>query len=107
MRLNKRLLPLLLLTKTLLLHWEIPNMVPFLLALEANDLGRILDLYLALLLVTLGLIIVIGVKSKSTLFIGGLLHTQHVVKCSLPFMTLFQAFLHRSGLGLELSSLYG
>ena len=43
-----------------------------------------------------------GHYTNSTLVIGGLLHTQHVVKCGLPFVTLFQAFLQRSGLGLEL-----
>ena len=79
-------------------------MVPFNLALEASDLGRILDLNLALLLVDRGLVLDVGVESKSTLVIGELLHTQHVVKSTLPFMTFFQAFLQRSGLGLELSS---
>ena len=55
---------------------------PFNLALEANDLGRILDLNLALLLLlNLGLGLVVGVESKSTLVIRGLLHTQHIVKC--------------------------
>ena len=55
--------------------------MPFNLALEANDLGRILDLFLALLLVALalGLVLVIGVESKSILVIGGLLHTQHLI----------------------------
>ena len=99
-RLNKRPLSSLLLTKRLLLHRAIPNVVPFNLALEASDLGRILDLNLALLLINLGLVLVVGVESKSTLVIGVLLHTQHVVKCGLPFMTLFQAFLQRSGMGL-------
>ena len=75
-------------------------MVPFLLALEANDLVQILDLYLALL-INLGLVLVVGVESKSTLVIGGLLHTLHIVKCALPFMTLYQVFLQRSDLGLE------
>jgi hypothetical protein len=52
-------------------------MMPFNLALEANNLGRILDFVLALLLVAhaLGLVLVIGVESKSTIVIGGLLHT--------------------------------
>ena len=77
-----------LLTKRLLLHRAIPNMVPFNLALEASDLGRIL--------VDRGLVLGVGFESKSTLVIGGLLHTQHVVKCPLPFMTL--------SLDLELSS---
>ena len=84
-----------LLTKRLLLHWAIPNVVPFNLALEASDLGRILDLNLALLLLfllNLGLGLVVGVESKSTLVIGGLLHTQHVGKCTFPFMTLSKTF---------------
>jgi hypothetical protein len=64
-------------------------MMPFNLALEANDLGQILDLVLALLLlVTLGLVLVIGVESKSTLIIRGFLHTQNIIKCGFPFMTL-------------------
>ena len=79
-------------------------MVPLNFVLEANNLGLMIDLFLALLLVTLGLVLIIGVESKSTLVIGGLFHTQHVVKCTLPIMKLFQTFLHRSGLGLELSS---
>ena len=79
-------------------------MVPFFLALEANNVVRILDLILALLLVvldlilTIGLLLIIGVESKSSLVIGGFLHTQHLVKCGLPFMTLFQVFLQRSDL---------
>jgi hypothetical protein len=69
-------------------------MVPFNFALEANNLGQILDLFLALLVVVyLGLVIVIRDKSKSTLVIGGLLHTQDLVECGLPFMTIFQVFL--------------
>src|SRR5664279_5424238 len=108
MRLNLWPLPLLLLTKRLLLQRARSNMVPFNLALEANNLGRILDLFLALVLVDLvlllevGLLLIIGVESKSTLVIGGSLHTQHIIKCGLPFMTLFQVFLQRSDLGLEL-----
>ena len=39
----------------------------------------------------------IGVESKSTLVIWRFLHTQHVVKCGLPFMTLLHIFLQRSG----------
>ena len=35
-------------------------------ALEANNLRRILDLFLALLLVQLGLLLLVGVESKST-----------------------------------------
>ena len=38
--------------------------------LEASNLGRILRLFLALLLVNLGLVLVVGVESKSTLVIG-------------------------------------
>jgi len=92
--LNLRPLPLLLLTKRLLLQRVRSNMVPFNFALEANNLGRIFDLSLALLLlVALGLLLVVGVESKSTLFIGGLLNTQHIVKFGLPFMTLYQVFL--------------
>src|SRR4051812_24652236 len=79
-------------------------MMPFNLALEANNLGRILDMRLALLLDEHGLILV-GVESKSTLVIGGLLPTQNLVKCRLPFMTLFQVFLQRCDLGLELFDL--
>src|SRR4051812_11933899 len=75
--------------------------MPFNLALEANNLGRILDLRLTLLLDEHGLLIV-GVESKSTLVIGEFLSTQNLVKCRLPFMTLFQVFLQRSDLGLEL-----
>ena len=77
-------------------------MMPFKLALEANNLGRVLDLFLALLLVALGLVLVIGVESKSTLVIGASLNSQHIVKYGLPNMTLFQVFLQRSDLGLEL-----
>src|SRR3954464_3365911 len=76
-------------------------MMPFNLALEANNLGRILHLRLALLIDKHGLLIV-GVESKSTLVIGGFLSTQNLVKCRLPFMTLFQVFLQISDLGLEL-----
>jgi heme/copper-type cytochrome/quinol oxidase subunit 4 len=77
-------------------------MMPFIFALEANNLGRILDFALAILLVALGLVLVIGDESKSSFVIGGFLHTQNVVKCGFPFMTLFQVFLQRSDLGLEL-----
>jgi hypothetical protein len=78
-------------------------MVPFNFALEANNLGRIFDLSLALLiLVNLGLLVVVGDKPKSTLVIGGFLHTQHIVEFRFPFMTLYQVFLQRSDLGLEL-----
>ena len=47
-------------------------MMPFNLTLEASNLGRILDLFLALLLLilNLGLVLVVGVESKSTLVIG-------------------------------------
>ena len=95
-------LPLLLLAKRLLLQRARSNMVPFNFALVTNNFGRILELFLALfLLVILGLVLVIGVESKSPLVIGASLHTQHVVKCGLPIMTLFQVFLQRSDLGLE------
>ena len=63
-------------------------MMPFNLALEANNLGRILDLFVALLLVDLGLVLVIGNDSKSSLVIGFFFHCQHIVKCGLPFMPL-------------------
>ena len=78
---NLRPLPLLLLTKRLPLQRARSNMVPFNFALEANNLGRIFNLFLALfLLVILGLVLVIGVESKSTLVIGASLNTQHIVK---------------------------
>jgi hypothetical protein len=78
-------------------------MVPFNFALEANNLGRIFDLSLALLLlVNLGFLLVVGDKPKSTLVIGGFLHTQHNVEFGLSFMTLYQVFLQGSDLGLEL-----
>ena len=64
-------LPLLLVTNGLLLKMARSNMMPFNFALEANDLGRILDLFLALLVVALGLLLLIGVESKSTFVIGG------------------------------------
>ena len=104
MRLNLCPLPLLLDTNGLILQWARSNMMPFNFALEANNLGRILDLFLALLLVALGLLLLllIGVESESTFVIGGFLHTQDIVECGLPFMTLFQVFLQRSDLGLEL-----
>jgi hypothetical protein len=38
----------------------------------------------------------------STLVIGGFLHTQHIVKFGFSFMTLYQVFLQRRDLGLEL-----
>ena len=103
---NLRLLPFLLHVKRLFLQRARSNMMPFFLALEANDLGRVLDLFLALLVVvldlgrTIGLLLVIGVESKSTLVIGGFLHTQDLVECGLPFMTLFQVLLQRRDLGL-------
>src|SRR3954471_754537 len=84
------------------------DMMPFFLALEANNVGRILDLILAILLVVLvleldsGLVLDIGVESTTTLVIGGFLHTQDFVECDLPLMTLFQVILQRSDLSLEL-----
>src|SRR3954470_19483157 len=83
------------------------DMMPFFLALEANNVGRILDLILAILLVVLvlqldsGLVLDIGVESKPTLVIVGFLHTQDFVECDLPLMTLFQVILQRSDLSLE------
>jgi hypothetical protein len=78
-------------------------MVPFNFALEANNLGQIFDLFLALLLlVYFGLLLIIRDKSKYTLVIGGFLHTQDLVVFGLPFMTIFQVFLQRNNLGLEL-----
>jgi hypothetical protein len=50
-------------------------MMPFNLALEANYLGRILDFVLALLIVDLGLVLVIGVESKSTFIFRESWHT--------------------------------
>jgi hypothetical protein len=50
MALNLRSLPLLLLTKCLYIQRARSNMVPFNFALEANNLGQILDLLLAHLL---------------------------------------------------------
>ena len=58
-------------------------------------------MFLALIFVHLGLLL-IGVESKSTFVIRGFLHIQDIVECGLPFMTLFQVFLQRSELGLEL-----
>jgi hypothetical protein len=78
-------------------------MVPFNFALEANNLGRIFDLSLALLLlVNLGLLLVVGDKPKSTLVIGEYLPSPHIVEFGFPFMTLYQVFLQRKDLGLEL-----
>src|SRR4051794_37722684 len=58
MSLNLRPLPFLLLTKRLILQRERSNMVPFNIALEANNLGRVFDLFLALLIfVDLGLLL--------------------------------------------------
>ena len=79
MRVNLWPLPLLLVTNGLLLQRARSNMMPFNFALEANDLGRILDFFLALLLVALGLILLIGVEYKSTFVIGGFLYTQDIV----------------------------
>src|SRR3954468_9914357 len=84
------------------------DMMPFFLALEANNVGRILDLILANLLIILmlqldsGLVLDIGVESNPTLVIGGFLHTQDFVECGLPLMTLFQVILQRSDLIFEL-----
>ena len=93
MRVNLWPLPLLLVTNGLLLQRARSHMMPFNFALEANDLGRILDLFLALFLVNLGLLLLIGVASKSTFVIRGFLHPQDIVECGLPFMTHFHVFL--------------
>jgi hypothetical protein len=78
-------------------------MVPFNFALEANNLGRIFDLSLALyIIVYLRLLLVVGDKPKSTLVIGRFLHNQHIVEFGFPFMTLYQVFLQLSDLGIEL-----
>jgi hypothetical protein len=59
-------------------------MMPFNLALEAHNLGGVLHMPLALVpLVRGGLVLVVGVESKSTLFIGEFL----------PFMTLYEFLL--------------
>jgi hypothetical protein len=58
-------------------------MVHFDLAIEENNHGWILDFLWTLILV------VVGDKSKSSLFVGGFLHTQHIVKFGLPFVTLY------------------
>ena len=78
------------------------------LALEAHNVGRIHHLTLAILVVALvlqlvgGLVLNIGVESKPTLFIGGFLHTQDIIECGFPFMTLFQVIPQGSDLSLEL-----
>jgi hypothetical protein len=60
-------------------------MMPFDFAVEANNLGWILDLFLALLLLEdFGLILVVGDKSKSTLVIGGFLCTQILSSLDFP-----------------------
>ena len=106
MRLNVWPLPLLLVTYGLLLQRARSNMMASNFAFEANKLGRILELFLALLLVNdLGLFLLVGVESKSTFVIGGFLHTQDIVECGLPFMTLFQVFLQGRDLGLDLFDL--
>src|SRR4051794_25404401 len=87
MSLNLRPLPFLIITKMLPLQRARSNMVPFNIALEANNLGRVFDLFLALLLVIdLRLLLIVGDITKSTLLIGGLLNTQHLFKFGLPFM---------------------
>jgi hypothetical protein len=77
-------------------------MMPFNLALEANYVGRILDFVLALLIVDLGLVLVIGVESKSTFIFRESWHTQHIIECGIPFLAFFQVLLQTSDLGLEL-----
>src|SRR3954468_8730399 len=102
LNMNLWTLPLLLLTQVLFLQWTRSYMMSFNLALEANNLGRILDLVLALILVYIGLVLVIGVESKSTFIIRGFLHTQDIIECGFPFMTLFQVIPQGSDLSLEL-----
>src|SRR3954464_6509394 len=103
-----RLLPSLLPTKRLLLQWAIPHMMPFFLALEAHNIGRILHLSLTLLLVALvlqrvsGLALGVGVETNPTLVTWGSSHNQHILERGLPFMTPFQVILQRSDLSLEL-----
>jgi hypothetical protein len=75
-------------------------MVSNILALEARNVGLILELVLSLLLV-LGLFVV-GDETKSTLVMRGFLTTQYIFESGVPFMTLFQVFLENSDLGLEL-----
>jgi hypothetical protein len=77
-------------------------MMPFNFALEANNLGRIFDLSLAQILLVNLVLLVVGDKPNSSLVIGGFLHSQHIVEFGFPFMTLYQVFLQRRDLGLEL-----
>src|SRR4051812_32796858 len=64
MSLNLRQLPFFLLTEGLLLQRARSNMVPLNISLEANNLGRVFDLFLALLVVVdLGLLIFVGDKT--------------------------------------------
>ena len=70
------------------------------LALEACNVGIILDLVLSLLLF-LGLLVV-GDETKSTLVMRGFLTTQNIVESGISFMTHFQVFLQNSDLSLEL-----
>ena len=60
------------------------------LALEACDVGRILDLVLSLI-PFLGLLVV-GDETKSTLVMRGFLTTQNIVESGISFMTHFQVF---------------
>ena len=61
-------------------------MMSFYFALEANNVGRMLGLFLALLLdvigllLAFGLVLLIGVESKSTLDMGRFLQTHHLVE---------------------------
>src|SRR3954466_14763463 len=81
---------------------------PFFLAHEAHNVGRILHLSLALLLVALvlqrvsGRALGVGVESKPTLVTWGSSHTQHLLECGLPLMIPFQVILQKSDLSLEL-----
>jgi hypothetical protein len=70
MALNLRPLPLFLHTNRLLLQRTRSNMVPFIFALEANNLGQILDLFLSLLLIYFGLLLIIEINPSSLFSFG-------------------------------------
>ena len=70
MRLNLCPLPLLLDTNGLLLQWARSNMMPFYFALEANNLGLILDLFFALLLFILDFFFLLELNPIPPLSLG-------------------------------------
>jgi hypothetical protein len=74
-------------------------MVSNILALEASNVGLIVDLVLSLLFIGL---IVVGDETKTTLVMRGFLNTQDRVESGISFMTLFQVLHQISDLGLEL-----